>query len=65
MGRQQGFFALLVLAAIGLVAVPAAVAQTPRVLVVELENDVNPVTADYFVGELERAQEEGLPALVI
>jgi len=46
-------------------AIPAASAQTPRVLAIHFDNDVNPVTADYVVGELERAEEDGFAAAVI
>jgi membrane-bound serine protease (ClpP class) len=45
--------------------VPAAYAATPRVLAVEFDNDVNPVTADYVTGEIERANEERYDAVVI
>jgi membrane-bound serine protease (ClpP class) len=45
--------------------VPAAHAATPRVLAVEFDNDVNPVTADYVVGEIERANEKRYDAVVI
>src|ERR687892_176243 len=48
-----------------LVVVPAAGAQTPRVLAIHFDNDVNPVTADYVVGELERAERDGFDAAVI
>jgi membrane-bound serine protease (ClpP class) len=48
-----------------LTLVPAAAAQTPRVLAIDFNNDVNPVTADYVVGELERAEREGFAAAVI
>ncbi|MEX0674212.1 MAG: nodulation protein NfeD [Gaiellaceae bacterium] len=48
-----------------LVVVPAAAAQTPRVLAIHFDNDVNPVTADYVVGELERAERDGFDAAVI
>src|ERR687892_615814 len=48
-----------------LVVVPAAGAQTPRVLAIDFDNDVNPVTADYVVGELERAERDGFDAAVI
>jgi membrane-bound serine protease (ClpP class) len=47
------------------VAVPGAVAATPRVLAVHFANDVNPVTADYAVNEIDRANEEGYDAVVI
>jgi membrane-bound serine protease (ClpP class) len=46
--------------------VPAAHAATPpRVLAVEFDNDVNPVTADYVIDEIERANDEGFNAVVI
>jgi len=48
---------------------PAALAQgddeVPRVLAIHFDNDVNPVTADYVVGELERAERDGFDAAVI
>ncbi|HEU4448743.1 MAG TPA: nodulation protein NfeD [Gaiellaceae bacterium] len=40
-------------------------AGTPRVIAVELANDINPVTKDFVVGEIDRAQEEGYDAVVI
>ncbi len=58
----RAFFASLAAAAI---AGPAAGAAAPRVLAVEFENDVNPVTADYVTGALDRADEEGFAAVVI
>jgi membrane-bound serine protease (ClpP class) len=46
--------------------IPAAHAATPpQVLAVEFDNDVNPVTADYVVDEIKRANEERLDAVVI
>jgi membrane-bound serine protease (ClpP class) len=46
--------------------VPSAYAATPpRVRAVEFDNDVNPVTADYVVGEIERANEKRYDAVVI
>jgi membrane-bound serine protease (ClpP class) len=59
------FFVLLVgTAALGL---SAANAQTsaPRVLAVEFQNDVNPVTADYVIDAIERANDEDYDAVVI
>ena len=48
------------------VVVPAAHAATPpRVLAVEFDNDVNPVTADYAIGQIERANDERFDAVVI
>ena len=43
----------------------AAGAATPRVLSVEFANDVNPVTADYAIDELRRAQDEGFDAVIL
>jgi membrane-bound serine protease (ClpP class) len=45
--------------------VPSAQAATPRVLAVEFDNDVNPVTADYVTGEIDRANDEHYNAVVI
>ena len=61
----RAVFALLGAGAAVLALAPAALAATPRVLAIEFENDVNPVTADYVTDELERAQEEGYDAAVI
>lgn len=44
---------------------PAAGAQPPRVLAVEFENDVNPVTADYVNDAIDRANREGYDAVVL
>jgi membrane-bound serine protease (ClpP class) len=56
-----------VLAAFAVAAVvPSAYAATPpRVRAVEFDNDVNPVTADYVVGEIERANDKRYDAVVI
>ncbi|MGE5691424.1 MAG: NfeD family protein [Pseudomonadota bacterium] len=52
--------------ALAALAAPAGAAEPkPRVLAIELDNDINPVTADFVVGELERAQEEGFETSVI
>ena len=45
--------------------VPATAVAAPRVLAVEFENDVNPVTADYVIDQIERANEERYDAVVI
>lgn len=37
----------------------------PRVLAVELDNDINPVTADYAGDQIERANREGYSAVVL
>ena len=63
------FFLVLTCLAAAVGAVAAAAQGTdegrPRVLAVEFENDVNPVTEDYVVGAIERAEEERFAAVVI
>jgi membrane-bound serine protease (ClpP class) len=45
---------------------PAIAAEpAPRVLAIELDNDINPVTQDFVEGELERAAEENYDAAAI
>ncbi len=56
-------FSLSVIVA-ALLAAPAGAADG-RVLAVEFENDVNPVTAGYVIEEIERANDEGFSAVVI
>ena len=58
------FLVLATLVLAGLAA-SGALAATPRVLAIGFENDVNPVTADYVTGELERATDERYSAAVI
>ncbi|HXV02981.1 MAG TPA: nodulation protein NfeD [Gaiellaceae bacterium] len=55
----------LLIAFAALAVVPSAAAATPRVLAVEFDNDVNPVTADYVTGEIDRANREHYDAVVI
>jgi membrane-bound serine protease (ClpP class) len=43
----------------------AAPANPPRVLLVEFENDVNPVTQDYLTDAIERGEDEGARAVII
>jgi membrane-bound serine protease (ClpP class) len=45
--------------------VAGAEAETPRVLVAEFDNDVNPVTQDYLLDAIERGEQEGFAAVVI
>jgi membrane-bound serine protease (ClpP class) len=60
---------LLVAAAAVALGVPAtgagATQPAPRVLVAKFENDVNPVTQDYLLDAIERAENEGFEAVVI
>ena len=57
----------LAAAAAFLLAAPSGPAAdaTPRVLVAEFDNDVNPVTQDYLLDEIERGEREGFAAVVI
>jgi membrane-bound serine protease (ClpP class) len=43
----------------------AGAQEQARVLAIEFENDVNPVTADYVTDAIERAEDEGYDAVVI
>src|SRR5262245_62966100 len=62
----RGFLALLcALTAVLAFAGTAAGADPPRVLAVEFENDVNPVTADYLTGAIDQAENEDYDAVVI
>jgi membrane-bound serine protease (ClpP class) len=63
--RLRAFFFVIAGAAAALVLAQSASGATPRVLAIEFENDVNPVTADYVTGELERAERERFDAAVI
>jgi membrane-bound serine protease (ClpP class) len=57
----------LLLAVVGAVLALAAPAAggTPRVLVAEFDNDVNPVTQDYLQDAMKRAVDDGYDAVVI
>jgi membrane-bound serine protease (ClpP class) len=62
----RGFLALFTLVAAVAVA-PGVVAGEggPRILAAEFENDVNPVTQDYLIGAIERAEDEDYEAVVL
>ncbi len=55
------------LAVIGLAlpAVAAAQDESPRVLAVHLDNDINPVTQEYVEGQIDRAEDDGFDAVVL
>ena len=62
----RGFSALLCAFAVALALAGTAVgADPPRVLAVEFENDINPVTADYLTGAIDQAEKDGYDAVVI
>jgi membrane-bound serine protease (ClpP class) len=48
-----------------LTAGTASAQDRPRVLAVEFDNDVNPVTADFVIDAIERANDENFDAVVI
>jgi membrane-bound serine protease (ClpP class) len=63
---MRALFASLTLLAAALIAAQASGGTAaPRVLAIEFDNDVNPVTADYVTDELDRAEEDGFAAAVI
>jgi membrane-bound serine protease (ClpP class) len=61
----RAFLVFLGAFALALAVSATAIAQTPRVLAVEFENDVNPVTKDYVINAIDRAEEEDYAAVVI
>jgi membrane-bound serine protease (ClpP class) len=65
--RLRGFSWALAFLAAALALTGSAAAQetTPRVLAVEFENDINPVTQDYLVDAIERGERESYNAVVI
>ena len=56
---------MTLLAAVLVAAAANGADSGPRVLAIEFDNDVNPVTADYVTEELERAEADGYAAAVI
>jgi membrane-bound serine protease (ClpP class) len=62
---MRGFSLLLAVAGAALALAGPGAAATPRVLVAEFDNDVNPVTQDYLQDTMERAVDEGYDAVVI
>jgi membrane-bound serine protease (ClpP class) len=65
LGRALGTFLVGAAAALVLAGAAPAAQDAPKVLVVEFENDVNPVTQDYLVDEMRRGAKEGYAAVVI
>jgi membrane-bound serine protease (ClpP class) len=61
----QGFLAISIALAVAGPAVAQAQDERPRVLAVHLENDINPVTQEYIDGAVDRAEDEGLDAVVL
>ena len=65
MPSLRAFLVLLGVLALAVAITGSAAAQTPRVLAVEFENDVNPVTQDYLTGAIDRAEDEGYAAVIL
>jgi membrane-bound serine protease (ClpP class) len=63
--RGFSYVALLLAAVLALAGAAAAQETAPRVLAVELANDINPVTQDFVVDAIERGEREGYDAVVI
>jgi len=61
----RGWLASLGAVAAALAFAGPGLAAPPRVLAVELDNDINPVTADYAGDQIGRANREGYSAVVI
>src|SRR3989304_4532255 len=64
---MRAFLALgaALVAALALAAPAGGQEERPRVLAVEFENDVNPVSADFVIDQIGRAEDEGYSAVVI
>ena len=61
----RGLLAVSAVLVVALTSGGAARAATPRVLAVEFENDVNPVTTGYLTGEIDHANSGGYDAVAI
>jgi membrane-bound serine protease (ClpP class) len=61
----RGFLSSLMAIPLALAGAGAAFAASPRVLAVEFDNDVNPVTAEFVVDAIDRANDERFDAVVI
>jgi membrane-bound serine protease (ClpP class) len=56
---------MLLAAVLALAGAATAQDTAPRVLAVELDNDINPVTQDYVIDAIQRGEREGYDAVVI
>jgi membrane-bound serine protease (ClpP class) len=63
--RVLGAFLTGVVAAVVLAGAAPAAQSASKVLVVEFDNDVNPVTQDYLVDQMRRGANDGYAAVVI
>jgi membrane-bound serine protease (ClpP class) len=62
---RRSLVAAAILAAACAPAAASAASERPRVLAVEFASSVNPVTKDYLIGEIERAEHGGYDAVVL
>jgi membrane-bound serine protease (ClpP class) len=62
---SRGLIALAALAAAAAFSGSASAATPPKVLVAEFENDVNPVTQEYLLDSIKKAEEGDYEAVVI
>ena len=65
LGRALGTFLVGVAAALVLAGTAVSAPSGSKVLVVEFDNDVNPVTQDYLIDEMRRGANDGYAAVVI
>ncbi len=65
LARLQIFLLAAVVVGFSLASAASASAATPRVLVAQLDNDINPVTQDYVQDQVRRAASGGYDAIVI
>ena len=56
---------LAVFAALVVSAVAGSADDPPRVLLAKFDNDINPITADYLIDQINRAEKKGFDAIVI
>jgi membrane-bound serine protease (ClpP class) len=61
----RGFLVALAALALLVPSLAAGQAERPRVLAVQLENDINPVTQEYVEQAVDRAEDEGFAAVVL
>jgi membrane-bound serine protease (ClpP class) len=61
----RAFLASLAALTVALLTGSTAQAATPRVLLAKFDNDINPITADYLTGEIDRANKQHYDAIVI
>jgi membrane-bound serine protease (ClpP class) len=61
----RGFLSSLAVGVVAVAGAGSAFAATPRVLAVEFDNDINPVTAEFVTDAIDRANDEDFSAVVL